>query len=105
MNLSSTQRKYLRSLAHHLKPSIYIGKNNLTQGTIDSINDSLTAHELIKIKSHINKNSESNICTLEKDLKCSIVGKIGKIVYVEDLFNASILFFKLLQRGRYKLDD
>ena len=48
--LSSTQRSYLRSRFHHLEPVILIGKNEITDGTIESMYKVLEARELIKIK-------------------------------------------------------
>ena len=58
-NLNSKQRKYLRALAHHLDSSVIIGKNKLSTGSINSINESLFNHELIKVKflDQINKNN------------------------------------------------
>lgn len=87
MNLNSSQRKYLRSLAHHIKPSVYIGKNNITKGTILSIDENLDAHELIKIKSHDNKLTSDNISNIQKKINFSIVGQIGKtiIIYRQNL--------------------
>ena len=82
MNLSSNQRKYLRSLAHHIKPLVYIGKNNVTKGTILSIDENLDTHELIKIKSHDNKLTSDNISNIQKKINFSIVGKIGKTIIV-----------------------
>ena len=49
-NLSSSERKYLRSQAHHLEPVVLIGKNGIKDGTIESINKVLQKRELIKIK-------------------------------------------------------
>ena len=49
-NLSSSQRSYLRSQAHHLEPVVLIGKHGITDGTIESIDRVLEARELIKIK-------------------------------------------------------
>ena len=49
-NLSSTQRSFLRSQAHHLEPVVLIGKNGVSIGTIESVNKALEARELIKIK-------------------------------------------------------
>ena len=49
-NLTSSQRSYLRSQAHHLEPVVLIGKNGITDGTIESIDRVLEAQELIKIK-------------------------------------------------------
>ncbi len=42
-NLSSSQRSYLRSKAHHLEPVILIGKHGITDGTIESIDKVLEA--------------------------------------------------------------
>ena len=48
--INSHQCRYLKSKAHHLNPVIIIGKNGLNDGIIQSINNALTAQELIKIK-------------------------------------------------------
>ncbi|MDZ4164641.1 MAG: ribosome assembly RNA-binding protein YhbY [Smithellaceae bacterium] len=48
--LGSLERKYLRGLAHHLKPLIQIGKGGLSEEVISQIEQSLLDHELIKIK-------------------------------------------------------
>ena len=48
--LSSTQRSYLRSQSHHLEPVVLIGKNGITDVTIEAVNQALDARELIKIK-------------------------------------------------------
>ena len=82
MDLNSKQRKYLRSLAHNLKPKVYIGKNSVTEGTINSINENLDAHELIKIKSHESKLSLDDLSDIKKQIKFSIVGNIGKTIIV-----------------------
>ena len=48
--INSSQRSYLKGKAHHINPSIFIGKNGLIEGAIHSIITSLESHELIKIK-------------------------------------------------------
>ena len=48
--LSRVHRKYLRGLAHHLSPSLRIGKNGVADSLIDSVKSQLDAHELIKVK-------------------------------------------------------
>jgi RNA-binding protein len=50
MELTSAQRNKLRGLAHHMQPAVFVGKNGLTDTVITSINESLEAHELIKVK-------------------------------------------------------
>ena len=53
--INSKQRSKLRSIAHHIKPSVYIGKSGLTDGVYASISESLDSQELIKVKFNDNK--------------------------------------------------
>jgi RNA-binding protein len=48
--LSGNQRKFLRAEAHHLEPSVRVGKEGLTPGLLAAIDQALEAHELIKIR-------------------------------------------------------
>ena len=46
--ITSKQRAYLRGLANELQPVLYVGKEGITPGTIQQIEEDLEAHELIK---------------------------------------------------------
>jgi RNA-binding protein len=48
--LTSFQAKYLRGLAHGLKPVVFIGQKGITQPLLYSIQEALNVHELIKAK-------------------------------------------------------
>ncbi|MCK4379402.1 MAG: YhbY family RNA-binding protein [Deltaproteobacteria bacterium] len=48
--LQGFQRKYLRGLAHNLKPMVHLGQKGLTAGLVSSVNEALELHELIKLK-------------------------------------------------------
>lgn len=48
--LTGTQKKYLRGLAHHQKPVVQLGKNGLTDAVLQSIDEALDVHELIKVR-------------------------------------------------------
>ena len=48
--LSGAQKKYLRGLAHHQKPIVQLGKNGLTEPVLQSIDEALDNHELIKVR-------------------------------------------------------
>ncbi len=48
--LKGDQKRRLKSMAHHLKPVIMIGKNGLTAALLEAVNKALDDHELIKIK-------------------------------------------------------
>ena len=50
MKLSSSQRKYLESLANNMEPIIRIGKQGLESNIALTFNEAFNSHELIKIK-------------------------------------------------------
>lgn len=78
--LSSAQRKFLRGLAHHLGPSVRVGKNGLAAGLIDSIKSQLDAHELIKVK-FVNWKEQKDSLSEEiaRKTQCEHIGMIGNI--------------------------
>ncbi|MDD5824202.1 MAG: YhbY family RNA-binding protein [Firmicutes bacterium] len=47
--LTGKQRSYLKGLAQTIQPTVSIGKADLTETVIKSIDDYLEAHELIKV--------------------------------------------------------
>lgn len=57
--LPGNQKKFLRSLGHHLTQSVIVGREGISENLIQSCNEGLDAHELIKIKLGQN-------CPLEK---------------------------------------
>ena len=65
--LTGSHRKYLRGLAHGLKPVVLIGQNGLTETVLKAIDEALERHELIKIKFNEFK---------EKEQKAEILAKI-----------------------------
>ena len=48
--LNSNQRKILTQAAQTIKPVVQIGQNGLTESVLAKIEESLNAHELIKVK-------------------------------------------------------
>lgn len=48
--LKGFEKKYLRGLAHDLRPLVLIGKEGLTDGIVRATGEALDLHELIKIK-------------------------------------------------------
>jgi len=49
-NLKSSQMKYLRGLAHSLKPTVIVGQKGFTEALVKSTEEALDRHELIKVK-------------------------------------------------------
>lgn len=50
MAVNDKQRRYLKGLAHPLKPVILIGNNGLTDNVLSEIDNALNHHELIKVR-------------------------------------------------------
>ncbi len=48
--LTGYQKKYLRGLAHSLKPVVMVGQKGTTDTLFKSIDTALTDHELVKIR-------------------------------------------------------
>ena len=42
--------RYLRSLGHHLKPLVMLGREGITDNVISAAHAVLNAHELVKVK-------------------------------------------------------
>lgn len=80
--LTSTQAKYLRGIAHGLKPVVYIGQKGLTDALIRSTEEAFDSHELIKIK-FIDYKEKKKKTELSRDLEARtgshLAGMIGHI--------------------------
>lgn len=50
MALSSSQNRYLRSLAHDLSPVVLLGNKGATEAVVKELNLALDIHELVKVK-------------------------------------------------------
>lgn len=48
--ITSKQRSFLRSLAHDIEPSVFLGKSGLTQNVINEIDINLEKREIVKVK-------------------------------------------------------
>lgn len=49
MKLRGKQKRYLRSVAHHLKPIFQIGKDGLSEVWLDEVLKALDKRELLKV--------------------------------------------------------
>ena len=80
--LKGSQRKYLRGLAHNLKPSAYVGQKGMTEGLIEEVNVALEASELIKVKfvDFIEKEVKKELIQeIANSVNCEIAGIIGHV--------------------------
>lgn len=91
MILTGKQKKKLKVKAHDLKPLIQIGKKGVTQGQINTINNHLNNHELIKVKFNEFKSQKEKLSIdIAKKTDAEIVEVIGNtIVLYKEIIDKS----------------
>ena len=78
--LTPTDRKRLRSLAHHLTPVANIGKAGVNDAVLLAVNQALENHELIKVKFQDFKIEKKALSArIADEAPCHQVGLIGNI--------------------------
>lgn len=80
--LSGKQKRYLRSLAHHVDPIFQVGKGGVNDHLIRHIQEALEVRELIKVTVLNNSGEDRNEVGIElaEKAKAELVQVIGKIV-------------------------
>lgn len=74
MSLSRSQRRYLKGLAHHIKPVVMVADRGLSENVVNEIRQQLDHHELIKIR-----------VRAERDTRDAIMGDISRITGAESI--------------------
>ena len=78
--LSSAQRRFLRSEAHRLEPVVLVGKGGATETLVGAVNMALEAHELIKVKFNDFKDQkEALLQEIEEKTGAARCGLIGHV--------------------------
>ena len=81
-DLKGYQKKYLKGLAHNLKPVVFVGQKGMTPTVTASVNESLENRELIKVKfvDFKEKPHKEEINTaIENETGSKLVGVIGHV--------------------------
>lgn len=79
--LTSKQKSYLRSLAQTEPALFQIGKEGLSDNLIQTVDDALRTHELVKIKllKTVSDDVDEIIFDLAMNTKSEVVQKIGRV--------------------------
>lgn len=78
MELTGTQRKHLRGLAHALKPVVQVGKLGLTEPVVGEVDRALERHELVKVKIAAERDERRDLAAaLAGRLDAALAGVIG----------------------------
>ncbi len=74
MELTGKQKRTLRALGHHLRPSATIGKQGVAAAVVEQVQGNLLAHELIKVK-------VLKTCPLDPDAVAEeLIGRTGAVL-------------------------
>lgn len=76
------QKKYLKGLAHTLKPTVFVGQKGAVASVVNALDDALDKHELIKVKFVEFKEKaqkEEILAVLEQKTSAERVGIIGHV--------------------------
>ncbi|MGH8091625.1 MAG: ribosome assembly RNA-binding protein YhbY [Rudaea sp.] len=80
MPLSPSQKRYLRGLAHSLKPVILTGNKGVTPALLKEFSTALDQHELVKVKLGDDRDErKTHIAELSEGAKAELVQSIGRV--------------------------
>ena len=82
--LTSAQRRYLKQLAHPLKPLVQIGKEGVTPNFIRNLLEQIGIHELIKVR--ILNNCLDDVRDMQGEIENAGITVVQKVGHVFTLY-------------------
>lgn len=80
-SLTISEKKKLKSTAHHLKPVVRIGQKGLTDSLFSAVDNALMSHELIKIKFMEFKEDKRELSSdIAEKTSSEVIGIIGNVL-------------------------
>lgn len=81
MNLSESQKKFLRGLGHSLKPVIIVGDSGLSESLLAEYESTLNHHELVKIRVRVGDRAARDeiIRKLCSESSARLIQRIGNV--------------------------
>ena len=80
--LRGYQKKFLKGLAHGLKPTVFIGQKGLGPSVVQAIDEALIDHELIKVRFLDSKDKDLKkelTAAIEAATAAQLAGAIGHV--------------------------
>jgi RNA-binding protein len=78
--MNGRQRKYLRGLAHSLKPVVDVGQAGVSEGVLGAVDTALLDHELIKVRLHDPEDKRGMARALAEGAGAELCGLVGHTV-------------------------
>jgi len=78
--LTGAQKKYLRGLAHGVRPAVQVGVRGLEPTVLTTIDQALTARELVKVHMAGDRDARGEFAErIATKLQAELVGTIGRM--------------------------
>ncbi len=77
--LRGFQRKYLRGLAHSLRPVARVGRSGVSEEVLRKVDQALDDHELVKVSMHKPKDKKQMAAALAVGSRAHLAGLLGHI--------------------------
>ena len=84
--LTGKQVRYLRGLGHHLQPVVLIGREEVSDGLLASLEAALADHELVKVK------LQEGCLTDRREVADQLVAKTG--AQIAQILGRTILLYR-----------
>ena len=78
MPLSSKERAELRAEAHHLSANVHVGHQGITPALVQSLDDALRTHELVKVQ--LSKNADETPKALATRLANEVAADVVQVI-------------------------
>ena len=78
MPISSKQRAELRAEAHHLTATVHVGHQGVTDALVQSLDDALRTHELVKIQ--FGKNADVEVRDAANELAAAMSADVVQVI-------------------------
>jgi RNA-binding protein len=81
ITLATAQKRYLRTLAHNLKPVILVGAKGVTPAMLAELKNALEHHELIKVKIAAGDRDERDawVAEIVKGAGAALIQRVGNV--------------------------
>ena len=96
MNLSESQKKFLRGLGHQLKPVVTVGDAGLSNTVMQEFDSTISHHELIKVR--VRADSRQSRDALIDDLCRTGAGDL-----IQRIGNVALIYHSNPDKPRIKL--
>ena len=84
MTMTGKERAVLRADAHRLKPTVHVGAAGLTDALLESCNDALRTHEMVKVALGKQLDIPAKVAArqLAESLGADVIQVIGKMATI-----------------------